>query len=310
MYKFEHKPLEQDEQSLIKLFFLFVLFIFASAFIGGFVGSSIFLMAFDGNLKDAQVVLESIYDYPQYKIHYTLMQGIVSTFMFVIAPWLFLKLVAKKKLSSLNRAGTKFSLLGIGLVIITMVASTPFMSYLYQVNRELNFGEWAKDMATNVERVSNFITDFDSTPHFILGIVIMAMLPAIGEELTFRGVLQNLIFKGSKNIDTSVWAAAILFSAIHMQFDGFFVRMLLAVSFGYIYYWTGSLWYPIFGHFLNNTLALVAIYLAKKNIIEQDPETFGSMGLFAALISLAVTIGLHYVIFRSRSKFQKELNHE
>lgn len=305
MYNFEHNPPEQDERSIVTLFFLYVVFVFAGAFVGGMVGSSLFLIVFDQGIENATPILENIYNYPQYRVIYTLMQGVVSIFMFIIGPWLFIKLIAKKNLSSLHRKTSKFSILGIGLVLITILASMPFMSYLYSINRELNFGDWAREMSESLEKASNYITDFKSIPQLLVGILVMAIVPAIGEELTFRGILQNLIFKGSKNIDLSVWLAAIIFSAIHMQFDGFFVRLLLAVSFGYIYYWTGSLWYPIIGHFLNNTLTLVTIYLANNGVIQGDPETFGSMGLIIGLISLASTVGLHYLIFKNRNKFHQ-----
>ncbi len=303
MYKFEHKELGPEEISPFASFVYFILLVIAGGFVGGFLGMGLLVALIDAGVEQLQDIATNITNYPEYRMPYLMMQGIASMGTFLLGPWVFLKFIAKKNLSDLKREGAKLYPFGAILVFMIAIVSAPFLSYLYEVNREMYFGEWAQQFSKDAGVISNYLTNFDSTGQFLVGVVIMAIIPAFCEEFAFRGILQNLIFRNTRNISTAVWLSAVLFSFIHLQFDGFFVRLLLAASFGYIYYWTGSLWYPILGHFINNLLALVSIYLAKQGMIEGDPETFGSMGLLPALVSLFITIGLHLVILRNRAKF-------
>ena len=76
------------------------------------------------------------------------------------------------------------------------------------------------------------MTDFNST-RSALGLLVIALLPAIGEELVFRGILQRELWRGTLNIHVAIWVSAAIFSAIHMQFYGFVPRLLLGALFGY-----------------------------------------------------------------------------
>ena len=95
----------------------------------------------------------------------------------------------------------------------------------------------------------------------IISITSTCILPALGEELFFRGVLQNIFLTKLKNPLPAIALSALLFSAIHfMPYTSiyFFLKGLL---YGSIYYITGSLFLPILGHFLNNiTCTLVRDY--------------------------------------------------
>jgi len=75
---------------------------------------------------------------------------------------------------------------------------------------------------------------------FGLNIFLLAVVPAIGEEFVFRGVLQNLFAKASKKIHLSVWFTAFLFAFIHFQFMDFLPRFFLGAAFGYVVILTGK----------------------------------------------------------------------
>jgi membrane protease YdiL (CAAX protease family) len=95
---------------------------------------------------------------------------------------------------------------------------------------------------------------------FLAAIVILAIVPAIGEELLFRGILQNKIEMLSKNKHIAIWITAFIFSFIHFQFYGFVPRLLLGALFGYLYIWSGNLTIPILAHFINNGFTLLLLY--------------------------------------------------
>jgi hypothetical protein len=110
----------------------------------------------------------------------------------------------------------------------------------------------------------------------VFNLVLVAIIPAIGEELVFRGVLQKLFGEWTKNKFMGIWISAILFSAMHLQFYGFIPRMLLGALLGYSLLWTGSIWIPILGHFVNNAFAVLLTYLEQRGKISSSIETLGT----------------------------------
>ena len=104
----------------------------------------------------------------------------------------------------------------------------------------------------------------------------IALLPALGEELMFRGVLQRLFHDWTKNIHVSIFLAALVFGLFHLQFYGLLPRVFLGMVLGYLFYWTGSLWVPIFVHFMNNASAVIAAYFESTGATSAKWEDFGS----------------------------------
>ena len=66
--------------------------------------------------------------------------------------------------------------------------------------------------------------------------------------------------------------SSLLFSALHLQFYGFFPRFFLGVFFGYLFYWSGSLMYPVIAHALNNFLRTRIENPKAKNLIQLVPQ--------------------------------------
>jgi membrane protease YdiL (CAAX protease family) len=128
----------------------------------------------------------------------------------------------------------------------------------------------------------------------LLAVVVIAVLPAIGEELVFRGIIQRELFRGTNNIHVAIWISAAIFSAIHIQFYGFVPRMLLGALFGYLYYWSGNLWMPIIAHFINNGFTVVAMYLYQQGSVKMDIENAEAAPWSSVLFSAVITTALLY----------------
>ena len=134
----------------------------------------------------------------------------------------------------------------------------------------------------------------DNLGGLLINIGLMALLPALSEELSFRGTLQQVL--GRNHV--AVWLTAIIFSAIHMQFFGFIPRMLMGAMFGYIFLWSGSLWIPILMHFTNNSLAVIAYYTFGQN---SSADTIGTgTTWWLGVLSLILT-SLGLLIFYRRT---------
>jgi hypothetical protein len=163
----------------------------------------------------------------------------------------------------------------IGLAIAVMVCAIPGINLLADLNGRIQLPESLasiEQMLKQQEELAAALTErFLQADHIgglLVNVGLMALLPALAEELTFRGTLQQLMDKPSAygtqlSVKThiAIWVTAIVFSAIHMQFYGFVPRMLMGAMFGYLFVWTGSLWVPVVMHFVNNGMAVVAYYV-------------------------------------------------
>ena len=100
--------------------------------------------------------------------------------------------------------------------------------------------------------LDSFITNLSPKSKWIgIGILVGVALLALLIGLCLKG--------GSGDMSTIIWIAAILFSAFHLQFYGFLPRMILGAYFGYLLYWSKSIWIPVFAHFVNNAFAVIGM---------------------------------------------------
>lgn len=230
-------------------------------------------------------------------------QSFISILMFIIVPIIFIRAVLKIDLIEF------FPKVDWQIVGLTLVISFSFMvvnSAIGEWNMSLDFPdssfeEWAAQSEEQLKVLTEHITNFTSPIHFILAFIVIALIPAIGEELLFRGLIQNLFGKAMKNHHVAIWLTGFIFSAIHMQFFGFFPRMFLGVVFGYLYHWSGKLSVAMIAHLFNNGLALILIYLSQNGIIEVSPEQMETSAPLPAILIFAAISG--YCLFIFYKKF-------
>lgn len=197
--------------------------------------------------------------------------------------------------------------------VILVLSSTFFFMILnsgvIEWNKSINFPEfmnsfetWAFNKEKELEKITIFLVSFANNWEFLFGILSIALIPGICEEYLFRGVLQKNFYLISKNIHIAVWLSAFLFSALHLQFYGFFPRMLLGVLFGYIYYWSGSILYPMIAHIFNNFFSLTIFYLSQKGLLNENFEvsvnSSPKIPMVLIIISAVLFIGFMYLLRR------------
>lgn len=203
--------------------------------------------------------------------------------------------------------------------ILTVLATIAFMFVnVYLV--EWNAGIDLPDSMSGIEKILKSLeeqlaettekfTTFTSFGSFLLGFIVIAVLPGIGEEIMFRGVLQNTLHKYSGNKHIAIWVTGFLFAAIHMQFYGVVPRMMLGVLFGYLYVWSGNLWLPIISHITNNGVAVILTYTYQLEATDINIDETESMPGWASLLGLVVCVGLlflirnHYLRPKSKNEF-------
>lgn len=224
-------------------------------------------------------------------------QGLSSLLIFVAPPLILYGFTRHEPMKAIGfRKPVSGWMLLIGLAL--MFVSLPLTNLLGTWNEKMHFGmEALGDLVQEMEDMAGDLTDrmleVDTFGGLLMNLLVIALIPAIGEELTFRGVLQQALVKGCKNAHVGILLAAAIFSFIHFQFYGFLPRMFLGILLGYMFYYSGSLWVSILMHFINNGTAVVAAYLDYKGIAEIDYEQFGSTSnVWVLVASLIVTIAL------------------
>lgn len=194
----------------------------------------------------------------------------------------------------------RFYLLGIACVLLAF----PLVFWLGELNHGLPVPKWMTDMEEQANVQIQAFLKAGNSLDVLLNVFIIALLPAICEEICFRGALQRIIIHLSRSAWLGIIITSILFSALHFQFLGFLPRMLLGVILGAIYWYSGSLWPSIAAHFVNNAVQVVAASYAPE-FAEKNP----SMPLFAALLSGLAVWAILWV-FRSLSTVSYEKVYE
>lgn len=231
-------------------------------------------------------------------------QGLSSIMLFIVPPIVYYRVTrTRHPMESLGfRSVAKPSYLYIVIGVALMFISLPVTNQLTRWNEAMNFGgaftefeKYMKQLEEMATTATEKMLNVDTIGGLLLNLLIIAVIPAVGEELTFRGVLQQGLVRRMKSPHLAIILSAAIFSFIHFQFYGFLPRMFLGILLGYMFYITRSLWTSITMHFVNNGTAVVLYYLNNKGIIEIDPETFGSSQYFwFTAISLLVTAALIY----------------
>lgn len=191
----------------------------------------------------------------------------------------------------------------LGIVFLLMLFSVPLMSWINEQNMNMHLPnflseleKWMRKMEDDGLVTTKAILAGTSVGALVINLLVIAVTPAICEELIFRGGLQRTLGKWFKNPHVAIWTSAIIFSTIHFQFFGFFPRMFLGAAFGYIYFWTGSLWYAAFAHFINNGYAVViAWYMQRKNMPIEEADDI-NIAWYGYVISAILTIALFWFL--------------
>ncbi len=193
------------------------------------------------------------------------------------------------------------------LAVFCLLAIVPFINFLGDINSKMSFPaflsgleNWMRNMEDNAKLLIDKFMVVNSIGGLLFNVFMIAVLPAIGEEFMFRGVIQRIFTNWTGNYHWGIWVTAFVFSAMHMQFYGFLPRLVLGAMFGYLLVWTGTMWVPVLAHFFNNLVGVLGYFLIGKGAISKDIEEFGTgQGeLFVVIISVSVAGWLLYLIYK------------
>ena len=240
---------------------------------------------------------------------YMLLASTLQAIIMFIAPAIgtayFLSPMPMKMLGLNKGVGIK-NIVGI---ILVMIVAMPALNQVIAWNSQLTLPDfmsdleaWMREMESNAAQMQNMLLSSTTIGGFVMSLLVVAVLTGFAEEIFFRGALQRVIASNGINHHVAIWVAAFIFSLLHFQFFGFFPRLLLGAFFGYIFYWTGSIWTSAIAHAINNGIVVVSIFLINSgcdiNVIENLGVQDNGFPIIAC-ISAGITI-LFLAFFRKK----------
>ena len=171
----------------------------------------------------------------------------------------------------------------------------PCVWLLVYLNGLLPLPEWALAIEQNAERFIQQMLCTEQVSVLLANIIVIAIVPAVCEEMLFRGLLQSLFIKRGMNGHLAVWVVAIIFGIVHFQFAGIIARVFLGAVLGYLFYYSKTLWLPIFVHAFNNAGAVLLYFI----VYNQTGETNISEPIFngyTLVLALICGFALIYMI--------------
>ena len=266
---------------------------------------------FQVSMEDLMSLVAGNYDIPNGRMALLFTQGVGSGLGFWATTWIVVRFLEKADLNwtkQLSRVNGK----NMALVTAMTVGGMLFNGLLMYWNSHLVLPEflsgveqWMRDMETQLMELTQFLTDFQSIPELLTGILVIGVFAGVGEELFFRGLIQPKMQGYFRSPHWGIWVTAFIFSAIHAQFFGFLPRVFLGALFGYLYHYTGSLFYPILGHILNNALTLLLVYSANQGFIDLDVQATDTVSYPGAIVGFLVLI-LGFLYFKKVNRGKDE----
>lgn len=288
--------------------FVGIIFIILSSFLAG----QILVFAINGlfGIEITEGISELSEIKSESKIRFLkFLQVISACFTFVIPPLIISRFLGKNFKSYMRldiNPKVRFYILSALFLLLMM----PLLNLIIEWNQNFVFPSWLSELEASFikseELSQRLIKRFLSgTTYYelFINIVVIAIVPAIGEEFLFRGVLQRFIGEWTKKPDLAIFIAAFIFSAVHFQFYGFVPRLILGVYFGYLVLYSNSLWPAVFVHFLNNAMAVTAMFYINRGSISEDIDSFGTdkQDYIYVIISTLLLILVAYSMFKKKN---------
>jgi hypothetical protein len=181
------------------------------------------------------------------------------------------------------------------VVFVVVVLAFPVINLLHAINQlillpgEIGNAINQSDFETQVFTVHLLYNSQYET--LITNLVVVALLPALGEELFFRPVVLRMFSKMFKRVHVAVWMGALFFSIYHMNFQGLIPRLFMGALLGYVFIITGNIWYTVWLHFLNNAFIVVLAWVNARGTDTNYLDEFGTQGP-AIAVAIVCLIGL------------------
>lgn len=224
--------------------------------------------------------------------HSEIIYSAISTVLLILGS-IFLKPFSEKKVRFIRFFKLRFAkskdLSIIPWMTLTVISGSFFLNLL-------SFDLFT---ALGLDLSKNVMTSYD-TNNLWLSVLTIALLPAIFEELFFRGAILSVL--SNKKKASSIFISAALFALVHgslyMIPSSFFAGIVLGIT----VYLTESIYTAMLVHFINN---IMAYFLFAYSRVLSDAGFEESIMLATVLVFL---ISIYGAISVTAKRYKKELN--
>lgn len=177
------------------------------------------------------------------------------------------------------------SVLMLAIAVLTILCAIPFINIMAEANHF--FFPQDEEM---YRRLNDMLTE-GGLSHLYLRLLVVALVPAVTEEMFFRGLLQNTLMRHAPKWH-AILVSAMIFSLGHADMSAFVPRFVLGAFLGWLLVIGKSLWLPIAVHFVNNAAAVICYYFwFDKQAGECVIDQLGVDNPLVAVVSFMLVVG-------------------
>ena len=228
--------------------------------VGGILSILIFFIMTGGHMPSSGTEILK----PQYANANKMMQLVLTGCLFFLPPFFFALIAYKKPLTYLG-FNKKISLQQIGLVILIAFTGLFLSGALGEINELIplpkNLQTYFRKLEDDYTEQMMVMIQMKNFTDYLVSLVVIALAPAIVEEVFFRGGVQQLFTNWFAKPWVAIALTSVLFSAIHVSYFGFLPRAMLGAVLGLLFYYSKNIWANILMHFFNNGFAVTQFYI-------------------------------------------------
>lgn len=276
-------------------FFMLIALAVGGTIVGSFLGIALF---WGTNGGDFQAIGQLMNDAKNFRM-VQIIQTITVVFGMLIPTFYVATKLTKSPFSLLGlqaKPSNKNLFIVLSITFLAMALSSGLGYVSYQLPLPKNIIQYFTQLENDYTKTVLNIIKIDSIGELLISLFILALLPAVCEELLFRGGLQNFLYRWTNRPWLSIIIVSFIFSAVHFSGFGFLSRFALGIILGFLFHKTGSLWASMMAHFINNAMAVIMVYIyAQKDKPLQDLMTDKS-GTYWGLLSIVAIVYLFTIL--------------
>jgi membrane protease YdiL (CAAX protease family) len=188
--------------------------------------------------------------------------------MFALPALVFAQIVNRRQPLHYLRFNTQLYLRQLFIVLLLVFAALYAQSTFSELNQMIPLPEGLRNTFKRLDEQYTeqvmAMAHMNNSIDYILSVIMLALLPAIFEEMFFRGAVQQMFISLFRNAFAGILFTSIIFSIAHFSFEGFLTRLFLGMMLGYIFYYGKNIWLNILAHFLNNAVVVTSIYMLSR----------------------------------------------